>query len=170
VSDIRDVPQLGRGLTWEDLKPGHVFRTAARTITESDLIGFITAMGFTEALFFDARHAAEANYPGRLVPGALTYCIAEGLVLQTNVLQGTGIAFMHMELDVGRPVFVGDTLQVTVTTTESRASSRPGCGVVKSENRIFNQHGAEVAVYRPVRLIRGRDFVAGPAGPGKESR
>jgi acyl dehydratase len=142
------------------MKPGHVFRTAARTITEADLIGFISSMGFNEALFLDARHAATAGYPGRLVPGALSYCIAEGLVLQTNVLNGTGIAFMHMDLDVKRPVFVGDTLHVVVTTTESRASSRPGCGVVKSENRAFNQAGDEVLVYRPVRLIRGRDFVA----------
>lgn len=156
--DLETIPQLGKGLTWEDMPTGHRFRSAARTISESDLIGFITLLGFTEALFFDARHAAEAGYPGRLVPGALSYCIAEGLVLQTNVLQGTGIAFMQMDYQVKQPVFVGDTLCVVVTTTESRASSRPGCGVVKSENQIFNQAGEEVALYRPVRLIRGRDF------------
>jgi len=160
MTDLEAIEQLGRGHTWEEMKEGQSFRTAARTITEADLVGFISSMGFTEALFFDASHAAEANYPGRLVPGALTYCIAEGLVLQTNVLQGTGIAFMHMDYDVKRPVFVGDTLQVVVTTTESRPSSRPGCGVVKSDNRIFNQKGEEVGIYRPVRLIRGRDFKA----------
>lgn len=158
MSEIDDVPRLGSGLTWEEVNRGHAFRTAARTVTEADLVNFISFMGFNEALFYDARHATEAGYPGRLVPGALTYCIAEGLVLQTNVLNGTGVAFMHMDLDVKRPVFVGDTLFVVVTTTESRASSRPGCGIVTSENRVFNQDGQEVLVYRPVRLIRGRDF------------
>ena len=162
--DLEAIPQRGHGLTWEEMKAGDRFRTASRTITESDLIGFITSMGFTEALFFDARHAGEANYPGRLVPGALTYCIAEGLVLQTNVLQGTGVAFMHMDYDVKRPAFVGDTLTALVTTTESRASSRPGCGIVKAEVQIFNQHGLEVGVYRPIRLIRGRDFEAARLG------
>jgi acyl dehydratase len=156
--DLENIPQLGKGLTWEDMKAGHQFRTAGRTITEADLVNFISSLGFTEALFLDASHAAEADFPGRLIPGAMTYCVAEGLVLQTNVLQGTGIAFMHMDYDVKRPVFVGDTLCAVVTTTESRASSRPGCGVVKADVQIFNQSGEEVAVYRPVRLIRGRDF------------
>ena len=89
MSDPQPVEQLGRGLTWEEMRAGQRFRTSVRTITETDLVGFITSMGFTEALFFDARHAGEANYSGRLIPGALTYCIAEGLVLQTNVLQGS---------------------------------------------------------------------------------
>jgi acyl dehydratase len=142
---------------------GFSFRTWARTITEADLMAFVTQMGFTEPLFMDERHAREAGYRGRLVPGALTYSIAEGLVQQSNVIQGTGVAFMHMDLDVRQPVYVGDTLEVVVTITESRASSRPGCGVVTSENRILNQTGQEVAMYRPVRLIRGRDF-AGARG------
>ena len=98
------------------------------------------------------------GYTGRLVPGALVYVLAEGLILQTNVLHGTGLAFMHMDFSVKAPTYVGDTLHVVVTTTESRASSRPGRGVVTSRCAVFNQHGTEVAVFTPVRLIRGRDF------------
>jgi acyl dehydratase len=145
----------------KDMRVGFVFRTSARTVTETDLITFVKLAGFTEPLFTDARHAAEGNYTGRLIPGALTYAIGEGLVLQTNVLHGTGLAFMHMELDVRRPVYVGDTLEVVVEVTSSRVSSRPGRGVVASRNTIYNQHGQEVLEYTPVRLIRGRDFTSG---------
>ena len=152
----RDVSRLVRGLTWEEMKAGFVFRTAARTVTEFDLVSFVTLLGFTEPLFFDARHAHEAGYRGRLVPGALTYGLAEGLVLQSNTLHGTGIAFLRMDLDVKRPVYVGDTLEVEVRITNSRASSKPGRGVVESENRVMNQSGDEVLVYRPLRLVRGR--------------
>jgi acyl dehydratase len=154
------VARLAEGRTWEDMPVGLVFRTAARTVTETDLVTFVNLGGFTEPLFTDARHAAEGNYTGRLIPGALTYAIGEGLVLQTNVLHGTGLAFMHMELDVRRPVYVGDTLEVVVEVTESRASSRPGRGVVCSRNTIYNQHGQDVLEYTPVRLIRGRDFTS----------
>jgi acyl dehydratase len=153
-----NVIRLVKGLTWEEMTVGLAFRTSARTVTETDLINFITLHGFTEPLFMDARHAAEGNYTGRLIPGALTYCLGEGLVLQTNALHGTGLAFMHMELDVRRPVYVGDTLEVVVEITESRASSKPGRGVVTSRNTIYNQRDEEVLVYTPVRLIRGKDF------------
>ncbi|HLF40634.1 MAG TPA: MaoC family dehydratase N-terminal domain-containing protein [Acidimicrobiia bacterium] len=133
------------------------FRTAGRTVTETDLVNFVTLFGFTEPLFWDARHAVSAGYTGRLVPGALTYAIAEGLVLQTNVLHGTGLAFLHMALDVKRPVYVGDTLEVVVEVTEARPSRQEGRGVVTTRNTVFNQRGEDVLLYTPVRLIRGRD-------------
>jgi acyl dehydratase len=153
-----DVQPLNAGQTWEDMTVGSAFRTAARTITEPDLVNFVTLVGFNEPLFWDARHAATAGYAGRLVPGALTYCIAEGLTIQSHVLHGTGLAFMHMELDVRRPVLVGDTIECVVEVTESRPSSKAGRGVVTTRNTVYNQHGEDVLVYTPVRLIRGRDF------------
>jgi acyl dehydratase len=68
---------------------------------------------------------------------------------------------MHMELDVRRPVYVGDTIEVVVEITESRASSKPGRGVVSATNTVYNQRGEVVLVYTPVRLVRGRDFESG---------
>ena len=152
------VEPLNKGLTWEQMEVGFRFKTAKRTVTEADLIQFITWGGFNEALFYDASHAALGGYTGRLVPGAMTYCIAEGLIVQTHVLNGTGLAFMNMELSVKRPVYVGDTIHAIVTTTESRQSSRPGRGVVKAHVSVRNQRDEEVLVFTPVRLIRGADF------------
>jgi acyl dehydratase len=123
-------------------------------------MAFVTVCGFTEPLFLDARQAAADGYAGRLVPGSLTFCLAEGLVMQTNVIHGTGMAFMHMELDIKGPVYVGDTIEVVVEITESRASSRSGTGVVTAKNTVFNQRGEAVMEYSPVRLVRGRE--AGP--------
>ncbi|RAV02840.1 acyl dehydratase [Mycolicibacter senuensis] len=159
VESVDSVPPLAKGLTWEDMVTGSAFRTGARTVTETDLMSFVHLGGFNEPLFYDARHAAEGGYQGRLVPGALVYVLAEGLILQTNALHGTGLAFMHMELTIKAPTYVGDTLQVIVQTTESRPSSKPGRGVVASLCTVINQRGEEVATFTPVRLIRGRDFV-----------
>jgi acyl dehydratase len=150
-----DAVPLIRGQTWEEMTVGLIFRTGARTITESDFIAFITLCGFNEPLFWDARHAESAGYSGRLIPGALTYAIAEGLVIQTHVLHATGVAFMHMELDVQRPVVVGDTIEVVVEVIESRAASKLNRGVVKTQNTVLNQRGEGVLTYCPVRLIRG---------------
>ena len=61
-------PLLAQGQTWEEMTVGSVFRTAARTITETDLITFVTWGGFTEPLFLDASHAAAGGYTGRWFP------------------------------------------------------------------------------------------------------
>ena len=152
------VPLLIHGRTWEDMTTGSIFRTARRTITEADLVTFLHVSGINEPLFYDAEHATGAGYAGRLVPGALVYVFAEGLILQTNVLHGTGLAFMSMEYSISAPTFVGDTIHVIVSVEESRQSSRGGRGVVRTRCGIVNQRGEEVAFFTPVRLIRGRDY------------
>jgi acyl dehydratase len=151
-------PETIRGQTWEEMTVGKTFRTAARTVTETDLINFVTQFGFNEPLFWDARHAASAGYSGRLVPGALTYCMAEGLVIQTHSLHGTGLAFMGMQLDVKKPVFVGDTLSAVVEVTDSRKASSGERGVVTTRVSVRNQNDDEVLVYTPIRLIRGLGY------------
>src|SRR3954463_3697172 len=137
---------LATGLTWEQMTVGSSFRTASRTVTETDLVNFVALGGYNEPLFYDAEHATGAGYRGRLIPGGMVYFLAEGLILQTNVLHGTGLAFMHMELDIRSPTYVGDTLRVIVEVTESRASSKPGRGVVPSRCSVRTQRNQEVAV------------------------
>jgi acyl dehydratase len=159
---LEDIPPFTVGKTWEEMTVGSRYRTARRTITETDVVNFITLAGFNEPLFWDAHHAAEGGYEGRLCPGALTYAIAEGLVIQSHVLHGTGLAFMGMNLEVKRPVVVGDTIEVVVEVTESRPSSKPGRGVVTATNTVYNQRGEVVMVFTPVRLIRGADFDSSP--------
>lgn len=152
---MSEIPRCVRGKTWEEMEVGSSFRTADRTVTETDLVNFITLFGFNEPLFWDARHAATAGYSGRLVPGALTYCIAEGLLMQTHVIHGTGLAFMGMGLSVHLPVYVGDTLHAIVETTEARASKNGDRGVVTQEVTVHNQNDENVLTYTPVRLIKG---------------
>jgi acyl dehydratase len=131
---------------------GSSFASATRTVTENDLATFV-GMGFTEPLFMDATGAAAAGYRGRLVPGALTFSLAEGLVMLTNVIHGTGMAFLGTTITVMAPVFVGDTLEVCWTVTSARQASSGRRGVVTTKNLVRNQHGQVVLEYEPVRLI-----------------
>jgi acyl dehydratase len=126
-------------MTWEEMTVGLKFRTAWRTITEPDLMTFVNLGGFNEPLFYDARHAGEANFTGRLCPGAFTYMI---------------------ELTVKKPAYVGDSLCAVVEITGSRPSKGGERGVVSSTITVYNQRHEEVLVYTPVRLIRGKSYVA----------
>jgi acyl dehydratase len=158
MSDLSMPAMLHAGLTWEQTPAGFAYRTAARTVTEADLASFVNLGGFTEPLFYDVRHAAGAGYTGRLIPGALVYVLAEGLIQQSLALHGTGLAFLHMELTLSGPTYVGDTLLVVVETLESRATSRSGRGVVTTRCSVVNQDQVTVAVFTPVRLIRGAEL------------
>jgi acyl dehydratase len=154
----QDREHLARGLTWEELATGRRFRTNARTVTEADLVSFVTGMGLFEALFIDAREGFPAGgREGRLVPGLLAVGIAEGLVIQTNMIQGTGMALLELKVTINGPVFVGDTLHVDVDVTESRGTSKPGRGVVTTRNLITNDDGGVPVEYIAVRMIKGNE-------------
>lgn len=142
------------GLYWTQMTIGSAYATASRMVTETDLIRFIS-MGFTEPLFTDPAGAQAAGYRGRLVPGALTFSLAEGLLMQTNVIHGTGIAFLGVTMTVNAPVFVGDTIEVAWSVTKARPTSRGNRGIVTTRNLVRRQDGEIVMEYSPTRMIAG---------------
>lgn len=147
-------PLLGQGFHWQDLSVGQTFRTFRRTITETDLVNFISCTGMLEAIFIDAEFDGGA-IAGRPVPGALTYTLIEGFILQT-MIQGTGLAMLELHQKILHPVRVGDTIHARITVTEVRPTSAKGRAVVNSDITVFNQHEIEVMHYSATRLLAGR--------------
>jgi acyl dehydratase len=148
---MESLPVVGRGFTFEDLKPGFRFRTHRRTIAEADLAAFVNLTWLTEELFAveDDRHRA---IKGRPVPGALVYSFAEGLLLPT--MQDTGLAFLGCTLDVKGPTRVGDTIHVEAEVIEHRLASKGDRGLVRFANKVVNQRDETVLEYNPLRLLK----------------
>ncbi|HVY43644.1 MAG: MaoC family dehydratase N-terminal domain-containing protein [Bacteroidota bacterium] len=147
---------LGQGMYWQDMKVGDKYKTYGRTITETDIVNFISCTGFLEVLFTDMEYVREHSaIKGRLAPGALVYALAEGLSM-LGTIQGTGLAFLGMELDVKGPTFAGDTIHVEIEVIEQRAASKGGRGLVRTRNSVINQRGETVLVFTPLRLMAGR--------------
>lgn len=149
---------LGLGCFFEDLPVGRKFKTIGRTVTEADITQFVNATGMTEVLFTNIEFLREeSDIKGRVAPGALSYCFAEGLLTHAT-MQHTGFAFLEMELKVENPVFAGDTLHVECEVIEARRSkSRPGRGLVRTLNRVVKQDGKVALTYNPLRMIKCRD-------------
>jgi acyl dehydratase len=143
VSDA--IPIVGRGFAFDDLRVGFRFRTHRRTIREADLAAFVALTGLTEELF-------SVRQEKQLVPGALVYSFAEGLLLPT--MQDTGLAFLNATLDVKAPTLVGDTLHVEGEVTEHRLASKGDRGLVRFLNKVVNQEGKVVLEYNPLRLLK----------------
>src|SRR3546814_15085026 len=102
---------IGRGFIWDDLSVGYQFRTAARTITEADLVNFVGVSWMNEELFTNATQRASKAITGSAVPGVLVYAVPEGLLPPT--MQATALAFPNAQPTLQAPPATGHTLPAT---------------------------------------------------------
>ena len=154
ADQLNNIARMGQGVYWQDIAVGQQWRTFRRTITEADLVGFINVTGMLEAIFIDAEFD-EGAIKGRPVPGALTYTLIEGFILQ-SMIQGTGLAMLELHQKILGPVMVGDTIQALVEVTDIRPTSKHNRAVVTSRITVYNQRQEVVMEYTAVRLLAGR--------------
>src|SRR5687767_5261960 len=87
----RTARMQAHGVNFEDHNIGDVYRTLARTVSETDIVNFVNQCGFTEPLFLDMEYVKrESIFKRRAAPGALTFALSEGMVMQTGIIHGTG--------------------------------------------------------------------------------
>lgn len=145
-----------KGITFEGFHAGDRFLTDRRTITEHDVMQFVTLVGLTEPLFLDLEYIRNQSLFGeRIAPGSLTFGMAEGLTVQTGIIHGTGLAFVGLDrMRLFGPVKVGDTIQVEIEVLETKAVPSRGGGIVRYRQWVKNQRGETVMDYDVNRLIR----------------
>ena len=151
---LAGTPRMGQGFVWQDLQVGQQLRTFRRTVTETDLVNFINTTGMLEAIFIEDGYDGGA-IKGRPVPGALTYTLIEGFILQ-SMIQGTGLAMLELHQKILGPVVVGDTIEALVEVTDIKPTSKGGRAVVTSRIEVYNQRQEQVMVYTATRLLAGR--------------
>ena len=145
----------GSGLTWEQHTVGAKYPTRGRTVSETDIVTFVNLCGFIEPLFIDMEYVArESIYKRRAAPGALTFALSEGLIIQTGLIHGTGMAYLGSEVKVVAPVLEGDTLHVEVEIVDKRETKKPDRGIVTYRHRVLNQRDEMVLEARVQRMIR----------------
>jgi acyl dehydratase len=82
--------------------------------------------------------------------------------LVQSTMQHTGLAFLHMELNVENPVFAGDTVHAECEVIEARRSkSRPDRGLVRTRVRVVKQDGTTALTYTPLRMVRCQETESG---------
>ena len=146
---------MREGLDYEQHTVGTVYPTLARTVSETDIVTFVNLCGFTEPLFMDMEYVARESVFGRRVaPGALTFALSEGLIMQTGLIHGTGMAYLGGEIRVAAPVLAGDTIRVEIEIAEKRETRKSDRGIVTYRHRVLNQRGELVLEARVQRMIR----------------
>lgn len=152
MSDLTAIPLTGRGKYWQELLVGEKVRTYKRTITETDLVNFISVTGMLEVIFIDTTYAGAVA--GRMVPAALTYGMIEGFIFQ-SLIQGVGLALLSVSIEARAPTFVGDTIWATVETVAIKPTSKGNRAIIDSDVTVYNQAETVVLTYTVRRMLAG---------------
>ena len=152
---------LTNGATFEDHEVGAKYTTLGRTLSETDIVNFVNLCGFTEPLFMDMEFVQSQSVFGRrAAPGALTFALSEGLIMQTGLIHGTGMAWLGGEIRVVAPVLEGDTIRVEIAVVDKRETKKADRGIVTYQHQVLNQRDEVVLEARVQRMIRR---ASGPA-------
>jgi acyl dehydratase len=143
------------GITYSRFNLGDRFVTARRTITEFDIMQYVTFSGFNEPLFLDREFIRDKSLAGKpIAPGGLTFALVEGLAVQTGIIHGTGRAFVGINrMILSLPVFIGDTIQAEIEVIEKKDRPALGGGIVTFRHDVRNAVGNRVMIYEILRLI-----------------
>ncbi|MGO4680201.1 MaoC/PaaZ C-terminal domain-containing protein [Microbacterium sp. 2MCAF23] len=128
---------------FDDLELGTLWRSEARTITESDVVTFATWSGDMHPLHVDAEYAKSSQFGQRVFHGPGALSLAFGLEMRLGWKMGSAIAFLGIDdWRMPAPIFIGDTIHIREELIELRASaSKPDRGIARTRVEIVNQHG-----------------------------
>ncbi len=141
---------------------GDEFRTAGRTVTETDIVNFAGLSWDNASLHTDEEYAKERMQGGRIAHGLLILSMYSGLRQKLGIVDGTTIGFVGLDLRIPRAVFAGDTIHGTMTVVETKPTSKGEGGIVKSRFEIVNQRGELTMEGHETLLIQCR-----PETPGE---
>ena len=128
-----------KGMLYDEWELNKAYMTPARTICESDVTRYCSLSGDYSPLYTNALYADKTVYGGPVVPGGLTFIIANGLDCQTLWVDGSYIGLLDQKMSFLKPVYVGDTIYLTMTPTAKRLSRKPGRGIITYRISVFNQ-------------------------------
>lgn len=146
------------GLFFEEFEVGQTIVSPARTITEADVVSFAALSGDWNAIHTDAVYAAEHAFGQRVAHGLLIMSIASGLAMRLGFLEETALAFREIgDWKFSLPVYIGDTVRLRATVTETKAMARLGGGLVSLKVEVVNQDDKVVQRGTWSVLVKGRD-------------
>ena len=123
---------------FEDYELGTRRQTAGRTITEADIVIHAGQTGDFFPHHMDEEWCRTQPFGRRIAHGTLIFSVGVGLT--AAVVNPHAISYGYDRLRFILPVFIGDTIRVTVTVKEKRdKGKRPGHGIVVEGCEVFNQ-------------------------------
>ncbi|WP_121740946.1 MaoC family dehydratase [Natronorubrum halophilum] len=125
---------------FEDFEAGQEFESVGRTVTESDFVMHSALSGDWTELHTNKEYAEDGPFDGRIAHGPMTFVQATGFVYRTGIVERTAYAFLGMNyMDLPNPVYIGDTLSLEITVSETKDIDREDSAIVVLDTEMTNQ-------------------------------
>jgi acyl dehydratase len=131
---------------WEDLAEAPIRRFGPLVVTSELLDHLLDLMGEKHPIHDDAGFAADAQRPGRIVPGGFIHSITSGWTVRHGAPAAiTGMRSMTWSFVRPLPL---DTPFYFTTETEAAQSISARAGIVKTVRRVVDEAGDTYAIGR----------------------
>jgi acyl dehydratase len=112
--------------------------TKGRTVTETDIVLHAGQSGDFFPHHMDEEWCKTQPFKQRIAHGTLIFTIGIGLTAEW--VNEVAMTYGYERLRFTRPVFIGDTVKVTVTIKEKSDYRKPEYGLITEKVEVFNQH------------------------------
>ncbi len=131
-----------RSLYFGDLTEGQTFVSHARTMTESDVVGFSGLSGDFNPIHLDKESSARGMFGQRVAQGVLGLAFVTGFIDSLGLFRSSMGAMLSIDQwTFNHPLFIGDTVHLEMVIESKRLTSRGDRGVVRRKIKLVNQDG-----------------------------
>jgi acyl dehydratase len=140
---------------FEDFELNENRQTGSRTVTAEDIDFHAKESGDYFPHHMDEAWCNTQPFKHRIAHGTLIFTIAIGLT--ADFVNEVSMTYGYERLRFIKPVFINDTIQVTVTIKDKQDHKKPGYGLVTESVECFNQHGELVMVCEHLLLVNKKN-------------
>jgi acyl dehydratase len=154
----RQAPKEWRGRFYEDFDVGDVFASRlGRTVTDADNVSFTCLTMNTNQMHFNTPYAERTRFGRQLVNSVFTLALVTGLTVP-DTSENALANLAWTDINLPKPVFVGDTLWAETEVLDVReSSSHPDAGIVAMRCRGINQRREVVIEFKRTFMVYKRD-------------
>ncbi len=129
-----------------------VRQTKGRTITETDIVIHAGQSGDFFPHHMDEEWCKSQPFKKRIAHGTLIFTVAIGLT--ADFVNEVSMTYGYERLRFIKPVFINDTIKVTVTIKDLKDHKKPEYGLVTELVECFNQHNELVMLCEHILMVK----------------
>jgi acyl dehydratase len=137
---------------FEEFKLNDIRQTKGRTITETDIVIHAGQSGDFFPHHMDEEWCKSQPFKKRIAHGTLIFTVAIGLT--ADFVNEVSITYGYERLRFIKPVFINDTIKVTVTIKDLKDHRKPEFGLVTELVECFNQHNELVMLCEHILMVK----------------
>ena len=140
---------------FEEFEVNDKRNTHGRTITETDIVIHAGQSGDFFPHHMDEEWCKTQPFKKRIAHGTLIFTVAIGLT--ADFINEVAMTYGYDRVRFIKPVFIGDTIKVSVTIKDKKDHKKPGLGLVTELVETFNQNQELVMVCEHILLVNKKN-------------